>query len=273
MTDYTEMRFTGFGSDVSPDIDVALAFGKTFIWDLTKTNPTDEDCAFCDRPENLETVNAFDIAMPIADGEIALKGALGMLRPGYMLGVTREHVTSFAQLPESVLTDADDAFTAHEDRLRQTLRYPGYIRLEHGSDNISSCGLGAGACVMHAHQHLIPDTGATAQHMVEQGPEWTRLDDYNELTDMRGEPYLYVGHKGGHYVATNPAVRSQWGRRIVAAEDGHAEWDWALLDGGINLLQTWLSLGYLPQGRLRFSIARDQMLFETRTQTRGELYK
>ena len=249
MADANELHFERFGPGLV-DFEESLRFGDTFIWDLTESNPTDEDCAFCDEPEQKLTVSPFDVAMPLAGGQIALKAALGMLRPGYMLGVTREHTTSFAQLSPKTLVEVDGAFTDVEARLQTSLRYDGYIRLEHGSDNVDSCGLGAGACVVHAHQHLIPATEATTERMLEEGIEWQELNEYSQLSELKGKPYLYVGYEGKHHVIPAPKIRSQWGRRILAAEDGHTDWDWVLFSGTINLLQTWISLRMIPQGQM-----------------------
>jgi diadenosine tetraphosphate (Ap4A) HIT family hydrolase len=256
------------------NVEEAVSFGNTFIWDLTEANPTNEDCVFCDEPEDTLEVSAFDLAIPLANGHVALKGALGMMRAGYMLGVTRQHVTSFAQLPTTVLAEIDASFRNAEEELCADLGYSDYIRLEHGSDNIKACGLGAGACVMHAHQHLIPNIGATAERMMEQEIDWQRLASYEDLASLKGEPYLYVGSKDGHYAAVDPQVRSQWGRRIVAEEDGHDEWDWALFSGALNLTQTRISQGMLPQGRMVVIRQDGQATFWPRIQPRGKgLYK
>lgn len=258
------------------DLEEAIKFGKICIWDLTMPNPTDEDCVFCDEPEQKLAISAFDLAVPLASGRAALKGALGMMRPGYMLGVTREHVTSFAQLSSADLVAIDASFSSAEDRLRTNLRhsqYDKYIRLEHGSDNVKDCTLGSGACVTHAHQHLIPGTKKTIARMLKENLDWQQLNDYSELSSLRGEPYLYVGSDDKHYAAIDPQVVSQWGRRLIAEEDGHKEWDWGVFTGAINHVQTLVSLGIVPQGRM--TIRPDgQATFFPRLYPRGEgLYK
>lgn len=272
MADAGELLFR-ISDQVTDDIEEKVEFGKTFVWDLTESNPTDEACAFCDEPEEKFNVSAFDIAVPLASGRVALKGALGMMRAGYMLGVTREHLTSFAQLSSATLTEIDAAFNDVEERLCADLSQDSYIRLEHGSDNVESCGLGAGACVVHAHQHLIPAAGATAERMWEQDIAWHELGGYSDLSSLKGSPYLYVGFNGKHYAAIDPKVRSQWGRRIIAQEDGHDEWDWAVFSGSLNLIQTFVSQGNLPQGRM--IVSHDSYAdFWPRMRLRGEgLYK
>lgn len=231
------------------------------ISELTGDNPSEEPCVFCDPPMDAREVGTFDFAVPVATGQIAVKAALGMMRPAYLLGVTKEHVTSFAQLEEEALSEIDQAFTKVEQRTLKRLGrsrfggkqvYESYVRLEHGSDNVDSCGLGAGACVVHAHQHLIPATAVTADLMLDDqhGIAWRELDSYQDLAELRGEPYLYVGHEGSHYAAVNPGVVSQWGRRIIAKEDHRTDWDWALNHRAQNLMWSLHALGWqLPPGK------------------------
>lgn len=232
------------------------------ISELTENNPTDEPCAFCDPPLDMQEVSTFDFAVPIVSGQIAVKLTLGTMRPAYLLGVTREHTTSFAQLNPGLLAEVDQAFTEIEQRTLARLglspfgrkqTYESYVRLEHGSDNVDSCGLGAGACVTHAHQHFIPATGKTADMMLDDahGIAWQKLDSYQDLAQLRGEPYLYVGHEGSHYAAPSPGVVSQWGRRIIAQEDRHANWDWAVSHGILNLMHSLHALGWqMPPGKM-----------------------
>lgn len=254
-----------FDSDATPP---PLGFVPTqHISELTTENPSDEPCVFCDPPLNKHEVMPFDFAVPVASGHIAVKVALGMMRPAYLLGVTREHLTSFAQLDPTVLTEVDETFTTIEERTiarlslieRTSQRYESYIRLEHGSDNSDSCGLGAGACVTHAHQHLIPATPYTADRMLGHSAiQWQSLESYDALAKLRGEPYLYIGCQGAHYAAVNPGVVSQWGRRIIAEEDGHDNWDWAVGHGVINLVQSLLVLGLaLPPGKTHVTLGSD----------------
>lgn len=279
MIDTILPRGRWFDSDLTPP---PLGFTEaTHISELTAENPGDEPCVFCDPPVHENEALPFDFAVPIVSGEIAVKAALGMLRPAYLLAVTREHVTSFAQLDRSVLTEVDEAFTTIEERTIARLSltehigqsYKSYIRLEHGSDNSDSCSLGAGACVTHAHQHLIPATAHTAQHMLgDNAIQWQALDSYDVLTELRGEPYLYVGHKGAHYAAVNPGVVSQWGRRIVAKEDGHTNWDWAVGHGAINLVRSLLVLGLtLPPGQIHVSSESDTAIMQSKRGLRRTL--
>lgn len=253
------------------------------ISELTGDNTSDEPCAFCDPPLDAQEVATFDFAVPIASGQMAVKAALGMMRPAYLLGVTREHVTSFAQLNEEVLAEVDEAFTEVEQRTIKRLglshfgakqTYRSYVRLEHGSDNVDSCGLGAGACVTHAHQHLIPATTETANLMLDgaHGIAWQQLDSYQDLAQLRGEPYLYVGHEGSHHAAVNPGVVSQWGRRIIAKEDRRTDWDWAVSHRVLNLMWSLHALGWqLPPGKTSIFGGTGITVLENPVDTQGSL--
>jgi len=191
-----------------------------------------DDCPFCDLPENPQS--AFDATSLInVEGDIFLKPDLGMLIPGHLLAVTRDHLTSFAQLPRDRLNELDVRLNLYQAGL--TERFGSYFRVEHGSDNID--GHGSGACIEHAHTHLIPADEDVGPYIQEQLP-WQKLDAYEDLTEFRGAPYIYLGRLATHYVVPDPQLSGQWARRQVAAVRGLEQWDWALAEATNQLQAT-----------------------------------
>lgn len=149
-----------------------------------------------------------------------------MLTPGNVLAVTQEHCTSFAQLGRERLAAVERRITKVAEFLGQ--RFGQYFRTEHGSDNITNQG--SGGCVEHAHQQLFPgqDVG---EYMLRQ-LQWQRLDKYEDLAGFQGEPYVYLGYLGLHYVCPNPTnMRGQWTRWQVARVRGLSNWDWITCSG------------------------------------------
>jgi diadenosine tetraphosphate (Ap4A) HIT family hydrolase len=219
-----------------------------------QTEGHDPDCVFCTQGEG--DIGAFDFGYTLGEGHIVLKPALGMMIPGYFLTVTAKHLTSFAQLPPEALTEIDRTLTQNETYLAP--KFGEYFRVEHGADNVTTCG--SGGCIDHAHQHLIPamDVADYAKGLL----PWEQLDRFEDLTEFQGEPYIYMGRRDEHYVVPNPDLPSQWIRRQIAEVRGLEHWDWAAYHGAAELFITYLRLGSFPVGRMFFGLDRDYSRYE-----------
>jgi diadenosine tetraphosphate (Ap4A) HIT family hydrolase len=239
------------------DMRVVEVFQPT--QDFTAPADPEANCVFCEPRE----LFVFDIGQPLGKGTVILKAARGMLLPGYLLTVTREHITSFAELPSSELAEIDSLFTHVETELGE--KFGTYFRFEHGSDNVQQCRAGAGACIEHAHQHHIPAPDA-AEYILSQGHpdkhklDWQKLSSFEDIAAFRGAPYMYLGYAGVHYAVADPGVPSQWVRRQVAKVRQLPEWDWYIYNGGRELAETFFALGRYPCGR--FIQDGDQIFFE-----------
>lgn len=166
-----------------------------------------------------------------------------MLIPGYLLTVTNEHMTSLANIDRDKLADIDESLTKAERELEPI--FGSYFRLEHGSDNITFCG--SGGCIDHAHQHLVPADEDVGEHISKQ-LAWERLDTFEDLTDFKGKPYIYLGRQGVHYVVSQPELPGQWGRRqITEIREGQKPWDWAVYSGDIELAATLKGIKRAPK--------------------------
>lgn len=194
---------------------------------------TTEDCPFCDTEQ--EPYPEFNMHSPLdGDGEVLLKPAVGMFMPGYLLALTRNHQTSFAQLDRKKLAGIDMHLNQYERWLSE--RFGKYFRIESGSDNLKDCG--SGGCIEHAHIHLIPADEDVGPYIQEQ-LQWQQLNSYEDLGEYRDEPYIYLGRLAAHYVVQNPNLPSQWARRQVATVRGLDNWDWAV-NPGVPQLNTTL---------------------------------
>jgi diadenosine tetraphosphate (Ap4A) HIT family hydrolase len=188
-----------------------------------------ENCPFCE--DVLGPSSLFDKKSPIDEqGEFLFKPALGMMMPGYLLAITRDHKTSFAQLGREKLANIDRHLVEYEHWLSE--RFGRYFRIESGSDNLKDCG--SGGCIEHAHIHVVPADEDVGPYVQEQLP-WQKLEAYEDLTDFKGEPYIYLGRLASHYVVPNPRLPSQWVRRQIATVRGLEDWDWAIDPNENNL--------------------------------------
>jgi diadenosine tetraphosphate (Ap4A) HIT family hydrolase len=195
----------------------------------------EQDCTFCEIIPNPRS--AFDVHQDVGEGKAALVPALGMLLPGYLLAVSKEHTTSFSQYNEPQLRDTDDALNEVEDNLSPF--FGEYFRWESGSDN-STGSCGSGACIDHAHLHLVPDAD-TGLRLLDELP-WQQIGAYDDIVNFRDKPYAYLGRIGLHYVAPEPNLPGQWMRRQVAKTHDLDNWDWAIDPGLDNLTETMNSL-------------------------------
>lgn len=152
--------------------------------------------------------------------------------PGHSLLITRIHVSCFADLPSAMRRD-----------LQTTLeRAVALVRASHGESLLFEHGSATphartGACVNHAHIHLLP-THTPAHHAMSQFGGVTAIDaalPSHGLGCGRGRNYLWCrSPAGGGYVLANLErdVPCQFIRRVVARYHGVEDWQWeAVLKG------------------------------------------
>jgi diadenosine tetraphosphate (Ap4A) HIT family hydrolase len=211
------------------------------------------NCPFCDLPD--EPAIPYNVRRPVDGGDVSIMTGLGMLMPGHLLTVTKEHLTSFAQMDREWLKEFNESLQKHLEYLSKF--FGTYVTVEHGSDNIDRYG--SGGCIVHAHQHLIPDL-EVGEHMQEQLP-WEQLDSYEDLAELRGRPYIYLGKLGMHYAVANPKLQGQWTRRQIAEVRGLDNWDWMLEQGAFNLIATFVKLNEFPDRKLMLDIKNDKVEF------------
>lgn len=197
-----------------------------------RNTPEVNDCPFCGISNGPRS--SFDLSTPIDEhGDVLLRPDLGMLMPGHLLAITEGHLTSFAQLGSERLRVVDELLNSYETTLAQ--QFGKYFRIEHGSDNIKMRG--SGACIDHAHTHLVPADEDVGPYIQDQLP-WQELDSYEDLSEFKGSPYVYLGRLAMHYVIPDPRLNGQWVRRQVAAVRGLEHWDWALFDSSNEIHAT-----------------------------------
>jgi hypothetical protein len=160
-------------------------------------------------------------------GDFRMVPALGMLVPGYFLITTVEHNQSMAQLGGESLKKLETWLI----RLTGTLSpvFGEYLLFEHGDCTTES--------IDHAHLHLIP-LAQKMQNALLSSVEWKSLSAFVCLQDFSSHSYLYLGLGGRHFVLPRPGLGSQWVRRIIGAELGRDDWDWAVSAGEAELTRT-----------------------------------
>lgn len=183
------------------------------------------DCLFCSIQEMSNPSNPEDEIIDESENFYA-KAALGHFVFGYTLIISKDHLLSFANLPEHLFPELEAFRDSVLEKLHTICRHPINI-MEHGA--ISRCRRG-GACIDHAHLHLMP-LAADLYPLLSKKFSFYELGSIRELRRFKGAqiPYLYYQREGfrGHGVQLSQEVPSQLLRRIACQAMGQPElWDW-----------------------------------------------
>lgn len=155
--------------------------------------------------------------------------ALGHIRPGHLLLTTKRHWLSMAQIVPALFDELEGLLAATKARLMHAYKADVLV-YEHGQmSSENHCG----ACVDHAHLHIVP-CEAPADEQVrarlrEAHPE-RELALLEELPARAagGQGYLLLQDTRGHrYYYDAPTVPSQYLRKIACDAMGLSHrWDW-----------------------------------------------
>lgn len=164
------------------------------------------------------------------DDRLALLPTLGPLTSAHVLVVPLEHVLSLGAAGSAICDDVSRVVERFEARVGRALVF------EHGS---AGRGERAGACVDHAHVHLVALPEGLPPPPPPAGVPWKPLPRLTELVDVvRASPsYMVFGTPDSLVWAAAPeATPSQLLRRHVhRALGGAGSWDWRI-DPRIELL-------------------------------------
>jgi diadenosine tetraphosphate (Ap4A) HIT family hydrolase len=173
---------------------------------------------------------------PLRESErFLLIPCVGPLVAGQAIIVSRHHFPSLAAMGEQALVEYD----AFVRRILGTER--DWLEAEHGSAE-RDC---AGACVIHAHVHLIPGMARFAEVFDGVLPE-LGCGDQLQLPEQ-GIPYVFLrGGLGQSRVFGGEGLPSQILRHTICASLGREDCDWRKLPRNHLLAETllyWRSRG------------------------------
>lgn len=190
-----------------------------------QTSPSPQpSCPFC--AEHLEqSTSPFDITLAQTDAARLLP-ALGTLTPGYLLVSSSEHVPSMADLDLDTLRTIISWTSAISGRL--AVEFGEYLLFEHGSCHSQP----SGACINHAHIHLVPLARELGPILLRSAP-WRRVETVEEVVLYKRCSYLHLTINEQSWILPNPTLGSQWLRRKIGDLLRTELWDWAL-DPGID---------------------------------------
>ncbi|GGP60711.1 HIT family protein [Streptomyces melanogenes] len=146
---------------------------------------------------------------------------------GHLLLLPVDHYFSFAQLANAFDEELPELLGKVEPAYRETFGM--FTVLEHGS----SPGMQSGACISHAHWHILPVDGRRVDELIlADGLAPTALAGLEHLAAFDSVPYFMCLHEDGMNVyRPRPAMPRQYLRAKVAEIVGIADplWDYALV--------------------------------------------
>ncbi|MFG1948799.1 HIT family protein [Nonomuraea sp. NPDC048826] len=177
---------------------------------------------------------------------LALLVDMSPLCVGHLLLVPNGHYVSFAEVVKEYCAEVEHALDRIFDFYVESIREP--VILEHGS----SLEMDRGACISHAHLHVLPlEWEAIHKEMSEDGLACTELGGIGALAKFGegGSPYFYCADRSrSHVYDSRRDLRRQYLRSIAGRLLGipDPEWDYAvvirkdILHTTMNLTSGWL---------------------------------
>ncbi|NJP99576.1 HIT family protein [Streptomyces zingiberis] len=160
-------------------------------------------------------------------GNFRLLADMSPLCPGHLLLLPIEHHLSFADLIETHGETLSGILSTVIPMYRET--FGRLTFLEHGS----SLAMKSGACISHAHWHLLPVDGRGVDALITaDGLPSNLLEHLGQLATFSGKPYFLCGHEGEFRVYNGERpMRSQYLRSVVGRILGIPDplWDYALV--------------------------------------------
>jgi diadenosine tetraphosphate (Ap4A) HIT family hydrolase len=159
----------------------------------------------------------------------ALLADMSPMMLGHLLLLPIRHYLSFGQVVGAMPGEVEGLIDGVVHQYERT--FGPMVVLEHGS----SSAMAAGACISHAHWHLVPLGGREVQEVLRRdGLVAKAIAGIGELADLgrKDLPYFYCGYSGRHAVyECEGGVRRQYLRSVMARLLNIPDplWDYALV--------------------------------------------
>jgi diadenosine tetraphosphate (Ap4A) HIT family hydrolase len=173
------------------------------------------------------------------NNEWALLPTLGPLTPGHLMLVPREHYYSILACSEETLSTSRELLNACSLKLAASYGQE-ILFFEHGAT--AESGRSCGACIDHAHLHIVPGPSSFLVAAMSEFEPWVAADSLGDLQPYAaGHPYLLIGSlttaKCWLYRCSRD-VPSQFLRRVLGDELKNRSWDWRKEPNAAAFFQT-----------------------------------
>jgi diadenosine tetraphosphate (Ap4A) HIT family hydrolase len=185
-------------------------------------------CIFCDIADGFASAQLPENRVIAQDRLVFAKPALGQFVEGYILIISREHLRAFGAMNSEGLAEVE----LFKQKLCQSLRraYGADILVfEHGCGQ--SMTQRAGACIDHAHLHVLPlPLHVPLERALTRRFRTWKIGSLRDLAthEKANGPYIYLESKDKCLLfEVDVELPSQYMRRLICAEGGMADiWDW-----------------------------------------------
>jgi diadenosine tetraphosphate (Ap4A) HIT family hydrolase len=205
-----------------------------------QARPSSNDCPYCQAIPGVGTRDILRPASPFDQVIYEHKSAVvvptvGMFIPGYLLVTTRRHIPNFAKLTSGQLNSIQKWLYGIVASL--SLSFGPYLIFEHGS-TVDVTTRPTGACISHAHFHLIP-CSRSAKERIKGLLPFRPIQRLSSLLGSFDNNYALMGYDNSWNLAQVENLPSQWIRRRLAEEYSLDElWDWGVYAGHAELSTT-----------------------------------
>lgn len=192
-------------------------------------------CEFCVELVEPESPNALSLVLGrggdwrmTASARVAVIPSIGPLAVGHVLVCPVSHVRSSADACRATFAELWATALNIGISLERIVGQSPVI-FEHGPGRAAS----SGACIEHAHIHVVP-VGVSAERLLQgTGVEWDASNRPPEQSALRAlcrdRGYLLATVGGVWATSTDRRIRSQELRKVIARLVGNPlRWDWAL---------------------------------------------
>lgn len=199
-----------------------------------------DDCQFCIEGQGEAAGNGFaGLLTDFVAAEVLLTQnekafaipSIGALVPGHILILPKGHYFNVAAIPDEALQDLENLAIKCYGTVERVFGAP-VIAFEHGSFDGSTR---SGACLEHAHLHILPLLSSMRPPEFEGRLRWHRVAEDEDLVISArrilsvGKSYMSLWDGDAWWLADASQAQSQDMRKAVAQAIGSPDrWDWAL---------------------------------------------
>lgn len=194
-----------------------------------------DECLYCTKAL-LANADALEDTVLFENSHFVCLPSLGALVPGYVMLISKRHVTAINQLS---VGETKSLVTLVRNLENLGPYREGYLIFEHGL----SATEGGNACIDHFHLHLTPSVGLTLLDIENHIPFPTKkivLPSIISLRDHNLNPgYILISNGKTHVCHVSDEFSSQFIRKILAEHVGLTEkWNWVIYPHMDRVAQT-----------------------------------
>lgn len=172
---------------------------------------------------------------------VAVMPTVGSFVEGYLLLVSRRHVSCIGDLQDHELAELEGQL-AYIKRQEELCYHKRVACFEHG---MAACSRRSGGCIDHAHLHVVPCEVLLEDFIKKYDLKYRRIASMKELQSLAAahKPYLFWEEiDGTKWVIDEGVIPSQFFRKVLADIHGvNQQWDWRqhyCLNNMVKTLQT-----------------------------------